>query len=221
VAFYIALPFIIRIIDGQLWRAAALTGFTILFAEAWSVYVKLNHPWNFFDDCHPFVQAPAFLCGVTASLIAQRVNLIKAPNLALLCLGGAILALPFLHVPGLLPHIPFAILVATTAALSAAFPPWLLASRIMQRIGEVSYSMYLVHFAFLVTSLRLAYFCFPASDWRTMVAHLLFTVMLTFPVACITFKYIEQPPIRWMARYLTARRTTPAQALNPPQLASR
>jgi peptidoglycan/LPS O-acetylase OafA/YrhL len=43
VAFYIALPVIIRMINGRIWRAVALTCLAMVGAELWAFYLALHH----------------------------------------------------------------------------------------------------------------------------------------------------------------------------------
>jgi exopolysaccharide production protein ExoZ len=199
VAFYFALPVIIRMINGRIWRAVALTCLAMVGAELWAFYLALHHAWDFFAYRNPLVQAPVFLCGVTAALAAMRFKMPNWPNMALLLLSFAILLLPVLHVQGLLQHLPFALLAAGAAALSATHPSRVLASTALGRVGEVSYSMYLVQFACLYGSLRMAEFLFPSANWVTMLVHYAFTASASFGLACLTFKFVEQPPIRWAA----------------------
>jgi peptidoglycan/LPS O-acetylase OafA/YrhL len=206
ISFYIALPFVLRMIDGQIRRSVMAIVVALVLVEIWSVYIKLAYGWTFFAYANPINHAPVFLMGITAALIAMRYRLPNRPDLVVACLAFAILALPFMRVTGLLPQLPFAVVVAVAAAFSAAHPPRFLANRLLCRIGEVSYSIYLVHFAVLPGSLLLAEWVLPASDWRTMVLHYMVTVVVSFGISCATYTYIEQPPIRWMSRWLKKRR---------------
>jgi peptidoglycan/LPS O-acetylase OafA/YrhL len=207
ICFYIALPAALRFIDGQIHRALSATLIIMVLTEAWSVYVKHVYGWSFFIYANPIDHAPVFLVGITAALIASRGRLPNRPILAVGCLAFAIFALPLLHIPGLLPQLPFAALVAISVALSARHAPRVLANRLLCHIGEVSYSMYLVHFAVLPASLHLSQWAFPASDWRTMFLHYGTSVAVSFAIACVTYKYIEQPPIRFVSRLLHRRRS--------------
>jgi peptidoglycan/LPS O-acetylase OafA/YrhL len=71
----------------------------------------------------------------------------------------------------------------------------------MRKIGEVSYSMYLLHFAVLAPSFRLAASLLPAGDWRTFLAHMAITTAMTFLLSCCTYRLIERPAVRWAARF--------------------
>jgi exopolysaccharide production protein ExoZ len=205
VAFYIALPALVRVIDGRVWRSIALTALALAIAQVRTRYAVATGTGTFSFYINPISQAPVFLCGVTAALIAMRFRLPRLPGVAVGLVLIAILALPFQPIPRwhLLPYVLFAAVVAVAVALSAAHPPAVLANRVMRRIGEVSYSMYLVHFALLAGSLHLAGWIAPAMDVRTMLLHFVFTFATSFAVANVTYRYIEVPAIRWMARRAT------------------
>ncbi len=204
VMFYLALPLLIRLIDFQVWRAVALTVFTVVVAQFRQRHAPSGSDLDaLFFYTNPIEQAPVFLCGMTAAMIALRWEIPKAPGTAILLLLVAIVALPFqpIAVWHLMPHMIFAPLVAVVVALSAAHPPRLLANPWMRKIGDVSYSMYLVHFAFLVPTIYVAEWLFPASDWRTLVVHFGLAVTLSFVASCWTRRMIEQPPIDWARDY--------------------
>jgi len=209
-AFYVALPLLLWVIGGRLWRAAALAALTALGVQILARYDMLHDGWHYVPQyTQPLVQAPVFLSGITAALAALRFRLPHVPGLALALLAVIVVVLPNDHISGwrLQSHLPFAALSCIAVALIAARPPRLIASAFMRRLGEVSYSMYLIHFALLSTSLRIAEWIAPASDWRTLMVHFVLTATASFGLACLTNRWIEQPCIRAMARWL--RRETP------------
>jgi peptidoglycan/LPS O-acetylase OafA/YrhL len=157
--------------------------------------------WDFPAYVNPVEQAPAFLCGVTAAIIAMRVKLPHIPGAAIFLLSIAIFAIPFSPIPQwyFRAHLQFSTLVAVVVALSAVYPPWIFTSRLMYKIGQVSYSMYLVHFAILAPSLSLAELLIPADNWKTMAVHFALTVAASLILSCFTYSVIEQPAIRWAA----------------------
>lgn len=202
IAFYLALPLLIRVIDGRIWRTVALTALTMAIAQLRAQHIVLAGQWTFFELCNPIEQAPVFLCGVTAALISLKLEMPRWPQAAVALLFLAIAALPFSPINPLilLPYLPFAVFVAIAAAISAIHPSRLLNNRAIGWIGKVSYSMYLVHFAVLPVSLKIAERLFPASNGLTVVAHFTMTVAATFAIACLTYRYVELPPIRWAGR---------------------
>lgn len=139
-----------------------------------------------------------FLCGIAAALLVQRVSLPRLPGAPLVLLALAVCAVPFSPINEwhMLHHLPFAALAAAAVALSAAHPPRLLASAALRRIGEVSYSMYLVHFALLAPSLWLAERLALVDDWRMLALHMLLTTGASFAAAGLLHRWIETPGIR-------------------------
>lgn len=211
VGFYIALPLVLWLIQGSIWRVVLLTLASFVMVQLASRYAGAHGGWHYVPQyIHPGVQAPVFLCGITAALIVQRVRLPAVPGLAVGLLAFAALVLPFSPVREwhLLPHLAFAATVAAVVALSAQHPPRLLASAAMRRVGEVSYSMYLIHFALLAPSLAAAEWLTGADDWRTLALHVALTAACSFASGCVTYRWIEQPSIRWAGRQI--QRPAPA-----------
>jgi len=211
VAFYIALPFLVAIIDGRIWRAIALTGVALLVAKLAAVNSRqavLEGISGFYFYVNPIRQAPVFLFGMTAALVAMRVKLPRLPGIPAALLIGAIFVLPVLMQR--YSHLHFAAPISVAVAYSAAYPPRFLVGRAIRRLGEVSYSMYLVHFALLGASLTIAEWLCPLTDWTTMLLHFALTTAATFVVASVTYRIIEQPPIRWASRFGTQRSPVPA-----------
>jgi len=208
-AFYLALPILVRAIEGRIWRAVALTGFSVAIAHVYAHHGS----GGVARYVNPAEQAPVFLCGVTAAVIAMRIRLWSIRGAVFALLAVAIVGLPMLKIWQwyALPHIVFAVVVSGAVALSAASPPAWLASRPMRRLGQVSYSMYLVHFALLAASLHIAIRLLPALGWQTMLMHFALTVSASFALACVTYAVIEAPMIQWAAR-LSIRRTAVSPA---------
>jgi peptidoglycan/LPS O-acetylase OafA/YrhL len=205
VAFYVALPFALLVIDNRLWRAGLLAALAAAFAQWRYIHGLRGGSSGFYLFVSPTQQAAVFLCGIIAAIVYQRNILPPMRGPGILAMGlllAAVLVLPLLPIPAwvLQGHLIFAVLVAGAVVLAAHDPPWLLANRAMRRIGEVSYSMYLVHFVILLPSLKLALWLVPAADWRTMLIHYAITTAAAFVIACFTYAVIERPAIRWAAR---------------------
>lgn len=208
VAFYAALPLTLWLIGGQLWRAVLLSVASAVAVQLVARHAMLHGVWQYVPQyVHPLTQAPVFLFGITAALLAQRVRLPRVPGLAVTLLALAVVALPLPSVFWtVLRHLPFAALVAACVALSAQHPPWLLANAAMRRIGEVSYSLYLIHFALLAPCLAAAQWLAPDNGWPTLALHFALTAACSFGLACLTYRWVEQPCIRGAARLLRAHR---------------
>jgi peptidoglycan/LPS O-acetylase OafA/YrhL len=200
VAFYVALPLLIRLINGRIIRALALTALSMLCTELWLLYLKHFDEFNFQTVSTPIVQAPVFMFGITAALVAMRYNLRSRPALAMGLILVAMTVVPLLHIPGIAPHIAFAMVVAVATALVARHAPPVLGSRAMGRIGEVSYSLYLIHFAVLFVSFRAATALIPADNALTLLVHFAITFPVSFVLASVSYRFVEQPCIRWAAR---------------------
>ena len=198
VAFYAALPLLLWVIQGRLWRAAALTVTASVAVQIAARHGIVAHTWSYVPQyINPMVQAPVFLCGITAALLVRHSHLPYLPYCPYVLLALAIFAVPFNPVGEwyLQHHLAFAVLAAAAVALAATRPPRLLGSAVMRRVGEVSYSMYLVHFALLSPSLWLAERLVPADHWQTLALHLLLTSSTSFVAATVLHRWVEVPGI--------------------------
>ncbi|RYF24005.1 MAG: acyltransferase [Oxalobacteraceae bacterium] len=205
VGFYVVLPLVLWLIRGSIWRGALLTLTSFVIVQLAFCYASAYDGWHYVPQyVYPGVQAPVFLCGITAALIMQRFRLPALPNLAVGLLAFAVLVVPFGPVDPrhLLPHLVFAATVAVVVALSAQHPPRLLANAALRHVGRVSYSMYLIHFALLTPSLTVAEWLTDNDDWRTLALHSTVTATCSFALACLTFRWIEQPSIGWAGRLM-------------------
>jgi len=208
VTFYAALPFLILLIQGRIWRAAALTGVTCLGLQLFARHIMSRGGWHYAPEyVNPLSQAPVFLFGITAAIVVQRVDLPRLPGAALALLAVAIFALPFSPVREwtLLPHLAFAGLVAAVTGLVAVHPPRWLAEGLLPRVGLVSYSMYLVHFAVEWPSMWLAERLLPGLGWPTFFVHSALTAAGGYALAELLHRWVEQPGIA-VGRFLTAGR---------------
>ena len=217
VAFYIALPLVIRLIDGRIWRAVLLTGLALLIAQVRARGAISISQYNYAFYNNPIEQAPAFLLGVTAALIATQMRIPKISGLVGPILVFAIVALPFspIHRWYVMPHLIFAFLCSGAVVLAALHPPAFLANRAMNEIGGVSYSMYLVQFALLAPCLHSAEQIAPGGDWQTLAVYYLLLATTTFFVARVTYRVIELPAIQWANRVSSKRRAFRAAIREP------
>ena len=203
VSFYVALPFALRLIENRLWRAILLTAAATLLVQIAADIANGRGGWDFTRHyINPLAQAPVFLFGITAALVARQMELPPLRWLACLLLAFAVFALPFSQISswGVLPHLPFAATAALVVLLAARHPPALLSGHAIRRLGEVSYSIYLIHFGLLAPSLTIAAAVFPAYGWPTLALHMALTTTATFILANLSYRWIEQPGICWAAR---------------------
>lgn len=216
-AFYVALPLALWLIAGRLWRAMLLAAASALVAVALTRQAMLHGGETFADSIQPGIQFPCFAAGIAAAVLAQRFRLPHIPGLALALLAAAVMGVPFVPIPAVLWSVPrhllFAPLVAGCVALAAQHPPRLLKSAPMRRLGEVSYSLYLIHFALLAPSLTVAEWLLPSDGWPTMALHFALLVSCGFGLSCVTYDWIERPGIQWAARLLRRRSPVPPNPL--------
>ncbi|GGH25141.1 hypothetical protein GCM10007036_32060 [Alsobacter metallidurans] len=197
VAFYVALPVILVVLDGRLLRALLLCAVATLLALQLQLRGEAAGTWTFEAFVNPLAQAPVFVFGVAAALAARRFGWRPPPGLAL-ALVAMLALLPAAH------NVVFAMIAAAATALAARRPPALLASRPLRAVGEVSYSMYLVHFALALPCLEIAERVAPRSDWTTLAVSFPLLVMASFAVALVTHRWIEKPFIIWAGRFGSA-----------------
>ena len=195
-AFYAALPIIMGLIRRRIWGALALTFLSVLAAQ----FVARDGVATY---TNPIVQAPVFLFGVTAAIMMMHVQFDRHDHLAIAFLAAAIVVVPFSPIDGwfVLKHVQFGSVVAFAVALAAVHPPRVLACLALRRIGEVSFSMYLLHFAVLAPCLYISTWLVHGNGWPTFAMQFALTSVVAFACGCVTHKFIEQPAIRWAATY--------------------
>ncbi len=107
-------------------------------------------------------------------------------------------------------HVVFAALASLLCILLHFQPTPLLVNPVTAAIGRVSFSMYLVHFALLMPSFRLAAIVLGppgggGSDFAFCILTLLFLVAGSFILSEVTFHLIEDPGIRLGALLMRRR----------------
>ena len=200
--FYLLLPLFVMVIGERLWRAVALTALALLVAQLRTRHDFALGVWSIAEYCNPLIQTPVFLFGISAAMLVRRLQIPPLPGVAVLTLLVAVIAVPFTPIADrhVLTSVQFALVAVVAVAVSALQPPWPLTNGLMRRLGEVSYSMYLVHFAVMPLSLLVSGYVFPGSDWKAFVLHFGPTATVAFIISCITYRWIEQPFIKWAHR---------------------
>jgi peptidoglycan/LPS O-acetylase OafA/YrhL len=207
VAFYIALPVILWTTRYGFRRTLALTAILGLAAQMLGRHGMVGYG-------HPVMQAPVFLCGVAAAIAAMHIRVPRHDLLAIVPFLVAIFGVPFSPILGWFveQHFQFAALAATGVVLVARHPVPILTSRLLRRIGEVSFSMYLLHFAMLAPSLYICERLVPGDGWLTLLCHFSLSTGTAFAFACVSYRLIEKPSIDCAASYIRAKS---AQAPSP------
>ena len=219
VIFYTILPLLAWAIQGRWWRSIAFTIPAIIVVQATARYAMVHGNWTYNSYAAPFSQLPVFLLGMTAAYVMPYGTRIRrqARFVALLCLGGGIFAVPFSPVLqwSLLAHLQFAGLAAAATFCAAWNPPRLLVSALLVRLGTLSYSMYLFHFLLLWPMYSVASRFVPGNSIATLTAYFLLVTAGSVAVSMFTYRWVEQPPRRWMAARLRARQHARQDAVVP------
>jgi peptidoglycan/LPS O-acetylase OafA/YrhL len=140
---------------------------------------------------------------------------------AILTFLEMIVLFPYHIVPAWLvqTHVIFAALAALLCILLHFRPTRLLVNPVTAAIGRVSFSMYLIHFALLAPSFRLAAILLGppgdrGSDTTFFIVSLLILTVICFILSQITFHLTEDPGIRfgaWLVRVRNATRLAAGQ----------
>ena len=148
---------------------------------------------------------PDFLLGVTTFLLFYRysftfdINKHLTISFLLLCFCFYMGNLDFIVVP------LFAWVIYLLADQARHGQRSFLNNNILQFLGQVSYSLYMVHFPIWVGFMHMFlgnYMGFNNGNVSliTIYSVVFFTILLMFPCAILTYKYIEVPSRRWIIK---------------------
>jgi peptidoglycan/LPS O-acetylase OafA/YrhL len=197
--FYLALPLWLWLINGRIWRAVLLLVLLIAAAQLRARPRMLESGLNFQFLAHPFEQYPVFMLGVLAALVVSRYRLPKIPFAAELALFAAICVVPVVPVNHwtLIKQIQFAFPAAVAVMYAAVYPPAFLSNRVMREIGKVSYSMYLVHWAVVGTTVAIGKWLTNGDNWGSAAVAMVLCTAAAFLISWVTYWLIEKPAIDW------------------------
>ena len=213
VAFYALLPLVLWVTRRRAVFMAGLTITAIIAAQVVMRHAALAGFWSYPLYTTPPIQLPVFLAGMTAGLLRPerwRTGRAEAlvPAAAVALLAAAILVVPFSPLAGwrMLLHVQFAMLAAGATLLAAWHPPRLLTSAALTSIGTVSYSMYLIHFVLLWPFYAAMHRLLPAGGALAFGLTFAAVTASAYVLARFSYRWIEQPPRRWIAARLAAQR---------------
>ena len=222
IAFYVLLPLVVWISQAKAWRAGFLAIMTVAVVQLLARQQMAQQTWNYDVYTTVAYQLPVFMIGATvAYLVPGRYyfdRLISfAPIITLSLLALAIIGVPFspLHDWHCLGHVQFAALVGLATLLAAWHPPRLLCSAFLTQIGTVSYSMYLIHFALMWPVYNIVTLLFPMTGILTFTLYFAGLTATSYGFAKYSYRWIEQPPRRWIAARLRAPQHTLQQPIMP------
>ncbi len=186
--FYILAPLILLLARGRMVLALALLSLASLVLAIW--LVAQGSPWAFFGILPRFWE---LALGGLVGLWCQRLRLPEVTGIALRLAGlAAILTATHLYrndmaFPGMAAVLP---VLGTALILLAPATPrdpllWLLNSRVMQWVGTRSYSLYLWHWPLIVTVTLFAI--------HPTEGHYVAALLLAFPLAELSYRYVENP----------------------------
>jgi peptidoglycan/LPS O-acetylase OafA/YrhL len=184
--FYLIWPLVLL----ALWRfpRALPYGVLVLLLVSFTANLALmSH--RALDFYLPFTRFWELLLGTLVALSASKPN-VHASWVA--CAGGALLLVSLLLItnanpyPGLLGLLPTIAATLLIAAGREAWPNRLLAMRGLVGIGKLSYPLYLWHWPLLSFATIIQGDPLPTL-WRVAL------LALTFPLAGLTYRYVEQP----------------------------
>ena len=220
VAFYILLPTILIVASGRIWILGLLFVLSSVLAAVAMRSASGDDVSQFLSYVYPIQQMPVFFIGILAATICLKYPVKRIPLVPALALLAALLVTPVItYVAPVLPgHILFSVFAAIAVLYAALFPPFFLINGFIVRIGKVSYSMYLVHFAILPQSMKVASQICPTWDIGQLAINFILTSLVAFVVSNATFWLIEQPPMRWTSAMLRRQGySRPAQKQIPTQ----
>ncbi len=215
--FYLLLPALIILSRSltRMWIVAVVAVIVVQIAymmlapvppAGWPYAATLWQPliyWSFPN------QLPVFLFGILAADVLinrPRGRSHNSPRtweswIAALLFVVMVTVLPFVNTPWLEPSLRFGACAAVLCVLLHRSPTPLLVNGVMTRIGRVSFSMYILHFALLEPTLDavtvvLSSMLDTVSAGLALAVYYPLLVIVTFLAASITFLLIEAPFMR-------------------------
>lgn len=158
-----------------------LTSICYLIIFLVHVHIKNNSFWYF----NIIVQLPVFMTGILYYKFQKKINL----SLATIIFSTFTLASFYFWLKEYFVIIPL-LSAISFCGLIKILEKTLLDFRILQRIGVVSYSIYITHFILVF------YLLHTTSNFSLMIFYFVITVALCYPFALLLEKYIEKPFIK-------------------------
>ena len=153
--------------------------------------------------------------GAYAALRNKKLNSIGIDAGAWLCLS-ALLASHYLQIPALgMIYLCGGLILFSS--LSTGLFQKVLSHRILFYLGEISYSMYLVHGVLFYNVFNHLIDKFPSQNLNMAILSLTFFVVVTLASAALCYHGIEKPAREWLRKHLSK---TPSTFLEGPQWSS-
>jgi hypothetical protein len=147
---------------------------------------------------------PEFLGGMALYRIGRDYRLVYCGHWVLATFVGALILLMHFGTPDLFIVPLFGGLILIAAEQSRRNLQGLLTSKVFVYLGQISYSLYMLHFIFIVLFVPV----WPLLIYKHIVSPVVFypvyglTLALVLPAAALCYRFIEQPSRLWMTRVL-------------------
>lgn len=203
--FYILIPFLFTRVR-NINQALYLLGITLIFRLVLAIFFKLywqpipqKELWDFFLSFYLPSQLPVFSIGIIFFFIVKGATLKDISYKPVLLLFSLIAVDLLTNFDFFFEnHIKFAVAFLLLGIGLSKFHVKNLLTRLLQYIGQVSYSMYLVHLAVIFWLGKTSIFTFYAptntiGSIGLFIFAYLIIVIITLLISGFTYKYIELP----------------------------
>lgn len=203
--FYVVFP-IIWVIIYKKWRANQINIvlFSFIAAVSYFAYDTLHHTEQSFYSLP--VRAWEFLAGACLVVLPQRMpskltaNLVSAAGVICLVVSGYFLDASLLW-PSYWTAIPIIGTLGVLVARNAASSRWLFNNWLVQRAGDMSYSLYLWHWPLIVFAKQYV----AIHDRALTAAELVILLVATTVLAFLSWRFVEMPIRRNKTLWTTKR----------------
>lgn len=219
--FYFTLPFLYKKISNLRDAAALLVGSILVCSIVTKIATHTFAAYGgYLSNWFP-VHFPIFALGIVGYFMWKSFgNQLQGPDLRATSL--VLLAASVLLVLGCIP-IRDSNLYANSVALmifvmSCSLHPWkLIVNRFTVYLGKISFSIYLLHFFVVLLAERILHAFLlrhPALEHHAVLTpfFFLFSVGVSIPICALSWRFIEQPGIRFGRRLITARELRASQS---------
>jgi peptidoglycan/LPS O-acetylase OafA/YrhL len=213
-SIYLLFPLALAFIT-SLRRSLMLPGFVIvlpgILLPMLGKVVQLDDPvMTYFLPFSFIANAPPFAVGIVLFFVLQKTARVARPGALGIVLPvglfAAMCAFATFSEQIPLAELLFIPLLAAFAAIAACYQPPLIVNRPFSFLGEISFSLYLIHFAVL----HYVALWLPASGQPAVDLGMVYfvTMAISSALALCTFTLVERPLIR-QGRWLTRRKAAP------------
>jgi peptidoglycan/LPS O-acetylase OafA/YrhL len=190
--FYMIFPFLHKFFLGNFTALKYILAIVLCFLTV--NLLNSNFENNSFWYFNIITQLPVFLTGIVYFKYEKKVGLFFA----------ILLFVSFTFISLYLWNVEQFMLVPLASGLSFCgllkiLEKTLLDLKILQKIGEVSYSIYITHFVLVF------YLLHPVLRFREMIFYIILTICICYPFALFLEKYLEKPFIKLGNKIITSR----------------